>query len=367
MVPLRRLALVALAGMVLAGCGGGMSSVTPGTSAQSTSSGTRAPRITQASSPALYVLNVGEIDVYPLDATAGATPVRKIPAPSGDSLAGVATAPNGQLAVLVNFFDQNQNEYCKTLIYPADADANTLPPAGHLCDPVTTTQAEGIARGANGYDVLYRQAYNGIGNSSFAVERLDGSGTITSTLVLPADGFGWGSIATNGTGRDYVGAVGTVNKYDVGSTNSATPMRTFPLRSGYYAWAIAVSNTVYIAAGHTGQLSGEVIYAYPGGASTPARTLGPFVGNYITAMATDSNGLLYVALNPIAGYPALPRVRVFSPTANGTDAPLRVITSAVPYGEIRGMAVYRALVSASPPARPAHAAARRSRLAPRPR
>jgi hypothetical protein len=341
MVPLRRLALVALAGMVLAGCGGGgMSSVTPGPSSQNTASATRAPRIsTQQASPVLYVANVGEIDVYPLDATSGATPVRKIPAPSGDTFEGVATAPTGELAVLVNFFDQSQNEYCKTLIYPADADANTLPPAGHLCDPTTTTQGEGIARGANGFDVLYRQAYNGIGNSSFAVERLDGTGTITSTLVLPAGA--WGSINTNGTGRDYVGEVGTVNKYDIGSTNGATPMRSFSLPSGYYPWAIAVSDTVYIAAGHTGQLSGEVIYAYGGGASSPTRTIGPFVGNYITAMATDRNGLLYVALNPISGYPSLPRVRVFSPTANGTDAPLRVITNAVPYGEVRGLAVYQ--------------------------
>jgi hypothetical protein len=340
MSPLRRLAVVALTGMVLAGCGGGMSSVTPGTGAQSASSGARAPRVAQPASPVLYVANVGEVDVYPLAATAGATPVRTIPAASGEIFAGVATAPNGNLAVLADYFDSSQNEYCKTLIYPPNADANTPTPAAHPCDPITTTQAEGIARGANGYDVLYRQAYNPSG-SNYAVERLDGTGTITSTLVLPTGGAGWGSIATNSTGRDYVGRVGTVNKYDAGSTSSATAMKTFPLSSGYYPWAIAVSDTVYIANGHTGQLNGEVIDAYPAGATSPARTIGPFGHNYITAMAVDAQGLLYVALDPTSGYPALPRVRVYSATANGSDAPLRTITNAVPYGDIKGIAIYQ--------------------------
>ncbi len=342
MVPLRRLALVAVAGMVLAGCGGGgMSSVTPGAGAQSASSATRAPRVAQTAppSPVIYVANVGVVDVYPLDAGEGTSPVRTIPAASGDSFAGVATAPNGNLAVLADYFDQSQNEYCKTLIYPPNADANTPTPTAHKCDPTTTTQAEGIARGANGYDVLYRQAYNQSG-SNYAVERLDGSGTITSTLVLPTGG-GWGSIATNNTGRDYVGEVGTVNKYDAGSTSSATAMKTFPLSSGYYPWAIAVSDTVYIANGHTGQLNGEVVDAYPPGATSPARTIGPFGHNYITAMAVDAQGLLYVALDPSSGYPALPRVRVYSATANGSDAPLRTITSAVPYGDIKGIAIYQ--------------------------
>jgi hypothetical protein len=32
---------------------------------------------------------------------------------------------------------------------------------------------------------------------------------------------------------------------------------------------------------------------------------------------------------------------VYSPTANGTDPPLRVITNAAPYADIKGLAVYQ--------------------------
>ncbi len=64
------------------------------------------------------------------------------------------------------------------------------------------------------------------------------------------------------------------------------------------ALATAPDHTVYVAAGMFlgGGLVNQYIYAYPQGATAPSRTLGPYPNNYVTAMAVDAQGQLYVAL-----------------------------------------------------------------------
>jgi hypothetical protein len=65
-----------------------------------------------------------------------------------------------------------------------------------------------------------------------------------------------------------------------------------------HALASAPDHTVYVAAG---PLGAEYVYAYPQGPTAPARTLGPYPNNYVTAMAVDAQNQFYVALSAVQG------------------------------------------------------------------
>jgi hypothetical protein len=335
---LRRFAFIALTGIALAGCGGGMSSLAPSGGTQSASSASRAPQALRRTN-VLYVAYEQGVVAYPLSVTSPSDALATVTVGQNDIVSSIATDGSGNLAILKNYFVNNV-EYCATLIEPPVPNG-TAAATPNLCDPVNPTQAEGIARGATGFDVLYRTSYTNITTQSYAVERLDSTGAVASTLPLPTGGL-WGSIATSSAGKDFVGEVGSVLKYAATDTDPAKTLASIVLPTHYYPWAIAVAPdaTLYVAAGHTGQLTGEVIYAYPPGSTTPARTIGPIANSYVTALAVDDQGLLYVGLHSFGAAVASNKIRVYAADANGAAVPLRGIVNPVTsYDEIVGLAI----------------------------
>ncbi len=335
MVSLRRLSWIALAGMVLAGCGGGAgTSAVPGVQGgQRAPSAARTPLVGSPSSGTLYVADHWGAFAYDLAATDPATPLRSIvPHPkqiNTELIQGLATAPDGTLAILQNYFVGN-DEYCRTVIEPANADTGIPALGTYLCDPTALTQGEAIARGANGFDVVYRI------NGGYSIEHLTAGGTISGTLALPAGAYD--SIATTATGSDYVSDIsGNVLKYGTGATDPTASLAhlVVPGPVAIHALATAPDHTLYVAAG---PLGAEYVYAYPQGATTPARTLGPYPNNYVTAMAVDAQNQLYVALYAVQG--GANELRVYAADANGKPPPLRRLTNLVPsYYEIMGVAI----------------------------
>ncbi len=286
-------------------------------------SAARNPLVGSPSSGTLYVADPWNVFAYDLGATEPPIPLRVIfPHPKqvdSELIEGIATAPDGTLAILQNYFVGN-DEYCRTVIEPANAGAGIPALGTYPCDPTALTQGEAIARGANGFDLVYRI------NGGYSIEHLTAGGTISGTLVLPAGAYD--SIAGTATGSDYVGDIGgNVLKYGTGATDPNASLAHFvvPGPAAIQALATAPDHTIYVAAG---PLGAEYIYAYPQGATAPARTLGPYPNNYITAMAVDAQNQLYVALYTLQG--GANELRVYAADANGKPPPLRRLTEVVP-------------------------------------
>ena len=332
MPSLRRLSWVALAGMLLAGCGGGA-----GTSALPHADG-RAPSAARplVGSPSpgtLYVADHWGAFAYDLTASDPATALRSIvPHPSQintELIQGLATAPDGTLAILQNYF-VGDDQYCRTVVEPANADTGISALGTYPCDPAALTQGEAIARGTSGFDIVYRI------DNGYSIEHLAPGGTVSGTLRLPAGLYD--GIATTATGSDYVSDIsGNVLKYGAGATDPTASLAhlVVPGPVAIHALASASDHTLYVAAGPLGN---EYIYAYPQGATAPARTLGPYANNYVTSMAVDAQNQLYVGFSAVQG--GSNEVRVYAADATGKPAAVRHITNPVPGSyEITAMAI----------------------------
>ncbi len=334
MPSLRRLSWIALAGMVLAGCGGGAgTSAVPAVHADGRAPSAARPLVGSPSSGTLYVADHWGAFAYDLTAGDPATPLRSIvPHPSQidtELIQGLATAPDGTLAILQNYFVGN-DQYCRTVIEPANAGSGIGALGTYLCDPTALTQGEAIARGTNGFDIVYRI------NGGYSIEHLTAGGTVSGTLALPAGLYD--GIAATATGSDYVSDIsGNVLKYGAGATDPTASLAhlVVPGPVAIHALASAPDHTLYVAAGPLGN---EYIYAYPQGAGAPARTLGPYANNYVTSMAVDAQNQLYVGFSAVQG--GSNEVRVYAAGATGKPAAVRSITNPVPgYYEITALAI----------------------------
>ena len=230
-------------------------------------------------------------------------------------------------------------EYCRVVVESATASGSPAAMGTYECDPTDAGQAEGIAANtAGGYDVLFTDTTSNID----VVRRFGNDGAATvSTLALdffPLD------LATDRGGHDVVDTSGgRIVMYAAATTDPTMRASDVTLASSPQLGAIAISpaadRTVYVAAGALGSQS---IYALAPGSATILRTIGPFPNNDISALAVDTQGSLYVALNSAMGGVGSV-IRVYDSMANGKPMPLRSIFPSPGLTYIRGLAVSPAL------------------------
>lgn len=342
---------------VLAGCGGGGSSVStlPSPLKHPEAIATASPSPTPG--PTVYIGDVTKVYAFPLGGNGTLAPSRTIvphPTDTTHSLAydSLATGLDHSLFVLDDFFTgpaQSETEFCRVDQYgPTDSGSPTVPV--YLCDPSNPTQGEGIARNTQGgFDVAFRNG-DPLGQTAppYAIRRFRNSGggiAAVSTLTL-GSGIAPVGFATDADGHEYVDALGQnghMRVYSSTSTDPAVTIRDYTVSGNPKLGALAVSQivpkTIYaVVMPSGGGLANETVIALSPGATTPSRTLGPFPQHYITAMAVDSQGSLYLAMNPVAGGTGA-NIRVYASNAVGGSSPLRKIIPNPAITEIRGLAI----------------------------
>lgn len=224
---------------------------------------------------------------------------------------------------------------CRIVVEDAAASGSAAALATYPCDPTDAGQAKGIAvNTAGGYDVLFTDT----NMSKDVVRRFGNDGATTvSTLVLDFVGT---ALATDRGAHDYVDtAAGRIAMYTTAATDAAARSSDVSLATNPQLGPVAVSpgadRAVYVAAGTPGHQS---IDALATGSASVSRAIGPF-GNYtVGALAVDAQGLLYVALNPLAGGTGSV-IRVYDAAANGKPVPLRIIMPSPATSGISGLAV----------------------------
>ena len=351
-----RAIFVAAVAALLAGCGGG-----GGSGVSTLPSQLKHPEVAATASPSptpgptLYVADVTKVYAYPLSGNGTLAPSRTIvphPTDTTHSFAydSLATGTDGSLYVLDNFFTgpaNNETEFCRVDQYPATASGSPSVPV-YLCDPTNPTQGEGIARNTqSGFDIAFRNG-DPLGQTAppYAIRRFGSGGTVASTLTL-SSGVAPISLATDRGGHEYIdplGGNGHMLEYAPTTTDPTLPSRDYNVSCCARLDALAVSQivpkTIYaVVLQDAGGIANEKIIALAPGATTPSRTIGPFPQHYITAMAVDSQGLLYVAMNPDAGGVGS-SIRVYASDAVGTPTPLRKIVPNPAITEIRGLAIF---------------------------
>ncbi len=234
------------------------------------------------------------------------------------------------------------NQHCQTVVEPSNA--NGSPAATNVncgSDLTTQTQGDGVARNfSGGFDQLYNTPNIGV------LERYSGDGaSLINSMTFPSGtGFWPFYVATDVGGHDYLSNNGVIRKYKSSETNAANYVASCTF-NGYYgsgAMAVAPDKTIYIVQKTEGDLANEQIDAITNctsGAATVSRTIGPFPNQYISALAVDNEGELYVAMNLLTN--ASPsKVRVYASFAAGTPTPLRIITPSPQTNYIRGLAIF---------------------------
>ncbi len=153
-------------------------------------------------------------------------------------------------------------------------------------------------------------------------------------------------LATDNGGHDYLANnQGEIRKYKGSETNPANDVAdcTITAAGGDGPIAVAPDKTIYIVVkSQTGGIADETIDAITGctsGTATVSRTIGPFGNQYISALAVDNEGELYVAMNLLTNAPPA-TVRVYASFANGKPTPLRIITPSPQTNYIRGLAIF---------------------------
>jgi hypothetical protein len=308
----------------------------------------RSPSGTRAGGT-LYYADTSNVYALPLMAKGSSTATRTItPHPENQGInTALATNEDGTLDVLHNYFDDT-GEHCRVTVEPADA--NGSPVATDVpCDTVPSTQGDGVARNAfDGFDVLYNTP------NTFIVKRFANDGASPKrTLTLGPPGFAGLYLATDPGGHDYlVNSGGEIRKYTPHETNVDAQIADCTVSAFYGDGPLTVARdkTIYLMVRGGDTLANSSIEAITvcgtSGAATVSRTIGPFPDSYISAMAVDDQGALYVGLNALDG--ASPStIAVFDKTANGAPAPKRVIAPSPSTTFIRGLATWE------PPATPA--------------
>jgi hypothetical protein len=342
----RRTTLVAAlaAAAVFAGCGGGRSVPPANRTADALQQSAAARAVSSLRSEGtLYYADTSNVYALPLNAKGASTATRTItPHPENQGInTAIATNLDATLDVQQNYFD-GTGEHCRVTVEPADA--NGSPAASDvLCDPTTPgTQGDGVGRNAfGGFDMLYNTP------NTFFVSRWANDGASNkNTLTLGPPGYAGLYLATHG-GRDYlVNSGGEVRIYRRGATTVDSEVADCTVSAYYGDGPLAVANAtnIYLVVRGDQTLGNESIEVISacgtGGApATVARTIGPFPNAYISTMAVDNGGALYVALNSLDNAsPAY--IDVFNNTANGAPAPTRVIAPSPSTTYIRGLTTW---------------------------
>jgi hypothetical protein len=312
-------------GFALAGCamGGDPGSTVPHGEAASSARAPLSVKPTIRPSVLYYADNANTVYAVSQGASGSTLPARTI-YPSSfyqASIVSLATLADGRLAVAQDQMVSSTVRQCRIVIEPANANGNPYV-TNDWCEPNESTVPMAVARNTfGGVDVLY----NNITEMSEPIRRFAGDGSIVSTLQ-PATNTE--VLATDAAGNDYIVGHFTptlhVIEYAATATSPANTLADFPVPLGNNAWgsAVAPDNTLYLI---NGEFPNQTIVAIVGNAVT--RTIGPFPNKYVSSIAVDAVGNLYVAMNPDTTIPGTPPIiRVYAPDANGKPLPLKTIT-----------------------------------------
>jgi hypothetical protein len=366
------LLVVAAMGTLAACSGGGGAAVPSGTLSVPRPQGipviintpTPAPVATPSPTPVavtgtLYYASATTAYAIPLSASGATTASRTIQPHADQSMivAGIATEADGTLVVLQNYWDASQVQHCQATVEPADAVSATTPirTIGCSADTANLQSGAGIARNKQGGFDLF---WGGTQQAGEFVQRYASDGaSLVNTMPIP-DAPWWDSTmasATFAAGHDYMAATGAghLRKYLASDTSESSAESDCVDGSAHgllVATAVAPDGTLYVVRktdpNHpTTNTYIDAITACPGGgaAATVSRTIGPFGQSFPTAMTVDSEGDLYVALEPIAGGAAVINVygRWANDSADGKKPPtMRVINPSPTVYEIRNMTLY---------------------------
>ena len=344
----RRAAVLTAVSFVLAGCGGGGGGPATGIPPQSRSASSVQTAVVETESVAtqtrgtgtLYIAATGSVYAVPLAADGPTTAQRTItphPTENNHLITDVATNADGTLAILERYFDA-AGQHCRIVV--EHAHANGSPRAkDYQCDPSDQTQSEQISRNhRGGFDVLITDVTTG----KDEIRRYGHDGaTVLDTLILDTYPI---YLATDKAGDDYLDNSGGEFWYYTGqNTDPSQKMddTTVSAPNGLKQMAVAPDHTLYVVNGTLGSETIQVfgpVNGATGGILT--RTIGPFTDLYISGMAVDARGELYVALDPVSNAGAAV-VAVYDAGANGAPAPLRTITVQPNTNYIRGISIYQ--------------------------
>ena len=308
----------------------------------------------------LYYGDASTAYAMPLNGSGTVSPSRSIQPHSDQSplLAGIATEADGTLVLLQNYFDGNSVQHCEATVMPAGATSTTTPTLTAGCSADTANRQQGVAISRNkqgGFDLFW----SGSQQVGEFVQRYASDGaTLSNTLPIPD--FSWAdsamASATFASGHDYLVAGGArrIRKY-LASDTSESSAEGDCLDAGaplglFSVMAVGPDGTLYVVriTNANQQLASTYIDAITscpvgGAAATVSRTIGPFTQSFPTAMTVDSEGDLYVALEPLAGGASV--INVYGrwandPTDGHKPAPMRVINPSPTVYEIRNMTVF---------------------------
>jgi len=349
-----RPAVVALFAILLSACGHGNSGSSAVPTVLDHSSNARAAASVGGAPPTgtLYVSSSKAVYAYDLAANGPTAPQRTITPHSAQQvrLIALATAADGNLGVLEEYYPTSGGHFCRVTVEPSNAVGNSAAVSVIDCpgdysnsygwgltrNPLLPIASPGIAPG-DAFDVLVTK--DAAPTSAF-VKRYDELGNALSTLTVPSPGP-HPALASDKGAHAYVDtSAGRVRKFQYTSADggSTTPNADFTLPTGV-AGPMAVSpvdNALYIVTTNNSNQNVIEGFTYNGAGNTytpntPSRTIGPFNNNNVTALAFDSQGELYVALSSIPGLGAMfPNVvRVYNVVPNNPTV-VRTIPNANP-------------------------------------
>jgi hypothetical protein len=342
-----RLLLIGLAVVVLAGCGaGGSRSIPPGRGGDSARLSPRVgsvPTPAPSSSPSLYYGDLNTAYQIPLGSSGNVTPTRSLTAHPkyGGQVRGLATNADGTVDVLQDLFGYNgADQQCAVTVWTSTSLSSVY------CDstPGSDSVAGGVARNAQGgFDLLYNTP-----NGSLMKRYSNTAGSLASTVDFSSAGLTENFLATPYAhyAKDIVTTTdGSIRKYAGITTDPTAHLTdcTVSAPNGSGAVTVARDATIYVVVYGGSYETNPSIEAVTGcgndgSAGTVSRTIGPFRSNTIYALATDSQGQLYVALSPSEGTAF---IRVYASDANGKQPPLRTIVPTNPsVSNIYALAVY---------------------------
>lgn len=315
----------------------------------------------------LYVGGAGEIDAFPAAASGAPAPQRRITGffrpfgrPDTSSNAGAVTVgADGTLYVIKNQHLPSGN-VCQVVEESPSADGTS----GAFGSLDCGTSGHGLATAPGGeLDVLLKNA-----DGTTSVQRFVG-GRASSRLSIAGEPV---ALATASNGDLYVASttgimsVGRIDQYAAGAADGAAPVRTITAPDVSFFGGIAVAPdgvlyAIFVVPDYSMGTTTQSVNAYPPGSTTPARTIGPFKGVNVGALAVDKGGELYVALNAVRYAGVTSRVDVYAPDASGNASPVRTLTNPIPPDAPGGTVIDALALSPSDPAPPEEVLNRRRR------
>jgi hypothetical protein len=333
----------------LAGCAGGHSApaLPPPATTGTDASAMHAPLDAIApTTGTLYFAEVGVVHAFPLGANGTTSSTRDIiPHPNqSQNIFGVAVNTDGTLDIMETLFNgTNQDDpHCRVVVESATASGS--PPAlyTNLCSGTEQSQADAIAANAfGGYDVLFNAAGAGATGPNQVARYANDGASVQSVLTLSDYPY---FLASDRGGHDYTASGnGAIEEYR-GSQTAGPAIATIAGGALGFINSVAVSpgadRTLYVGVGQYNQPNYiDAITLTPPSTYTISRRIGPFGNLYISAMAVDAQGELYVGMNPQSQTSNVSLVRVYAPDANGKPTPLRIIYPSPETSYVRGLAI----------------------------